>query len=232
MAPRFLHGLVSMALKLLEICAAGSPRGREAHAIFRPARRLPISMLTVIIPTMNSERALVPTLAMLVPGAMNATVRDVIIADGGSTDATADVADLAGCVLMASRAPLAARLRSAAAVARAPWLMFLRAGTVLEASWIEETTRTIEDAVARGAVTSQAAVFRRAPRTRSPFAEMVALAASALRAPHPDQGLIISRLRYDALGGHRDCEDPESELLRRLGRIVTLDSAATGPRPR
>jgi glycosyltransferase involved in cell wall biosynthesis len=188
-------------------------------------------MLTVIIPTMNSERALVPTLAMLVPGAINATVRDVIIADGGSTDATAEVADLAGCALMASHAPLAARLRSAAAAARAPWLMFLRAGTVLEASWLEETTRTIEDAVARGAGASHAAVFRRAPRTRSPFGQIVALAESALRAPHPDQGLIISRLRYDALGGHRDCDDPESDLLRRLGRIVTLDSAATGPRP-
>jgi glycosyltransferase involved in cell wall biosynthesis len=186
-------------------------------------------MLTVIIPTMNSERALVPTLAMLVPGVMSGTVRDVIIADGGSTDATAEVADLAGCVLMTSHAPLAARLRSAVAAARAPWLMFLRPGTVLEPSWVQETTRMIDDAVTRGTTASQAVVFRRAPRAKSALAEMLAIATSALRTPHPDQGLIISRLRYDALGGHRDCTDPESELLRRLGRMVTLDSDAAGP---
>ena len=35
-------------------------------------------MLTVIIPTHNSERALVPTLTMLVPGALTGTVREVI----------------------------------------------------------------------------------------------------------------------------------------------------------
>ena len=53
-------------------------------------------MLSVIIPTLNCERVLVPTLASLVSGAAAGTVRDVIIADGGSGDATRDVADLAG----------------------------------------------------------------------------------------------------------------------------------------
>src|SRR6266851_5781020 len=42
---------------------------------------IPDPMLSVIIPTKNSERALVPTLAVLVPGALTGTVRQVIIAD-------------------------------------------------------------------------------------------------------------------------------------------------------
>src|SRR5579862_414400 len=122
-----------------------------------------ITMLTVIIPTHNSERALVPTLAMLVPGAMSGTVREVIVADAGSTDATADVVDIAGCETAASPAPLAARLKSAAPTARGTWLLFLRPGVVLDAAWVEETTRVIENAVMRGTVGSHAAVFRRAP---------------------------------------------------------------------
>ncbi len=60
-------------------------------------------MLSVIIATLNCERALVPTLATLVPGAAAGTVRDVIIADGGSKDATLEVADIAGCEIMASQ---------------------------------------------------------------------------------------------------------------------------------
>ena len=103
-------------------------------------------MLTVIIPTQNNERALVPTLAMLVPGAMTGTVNQVIVADAGSTDATARVVDIAGCEIMTSTAPLAARLRSAAAAARGTWLMFLRPGVALDAAWVEEATRVIENA--------------------------------------------------------------------------------------
>src|SRR5262249_39770888 len=90
------------------------------------------SMLSVIIPTLNSERLLVPTLAMLISGAMSGIVREVTIVDGGSTDATLQVADVAGCEVAVSSAPLGRRLHAAAAAARSPWLMFLRAGTVLD----------------------------------------------------------------------------------------------------
>ena len=39
-----------------------------------------------------------------------------------------------------------ARLKAAAATARAPWLLFLRPGTVPDATWIDETRRFIEEA--------------------------------------------------------------------------------------
>ena len=74
-------------------------------------------MLSVVIATHESERVLVRTLAALVSGAAAGMVRDVLIADAGSNDETATVADMAGCRLMVSSAPLAARLRAAAATA-------------------------------------------------------------------------------------------------------------------
>jgi glycosyltransferase involved in cell wall biosynthesis len=187
-------------------------------------------MLTVIIPTHNSERALVPTLAMLVPGVMSGTVREVIVADAGSTDATSEVVEIAGCNIMVSSAPLATRLKSAAAAARGTWLLFLRAGAVLDAAWVEETSRVIEQAVMRGTVASHAAVFRRtSPDPAEPLPrQIIALLANGLRGPHPDQGLLISRQAYDRIGGHREnVADPETDLLRRFGRrrIVTLRAA-------
>jgi hypothetical protein len=204
-------------------------------------------MISVIIPTMNSERSLVPTLAMLVPGAMSGLIREVALADGGSTDGTAAIADAAGCNVLASTAPLGPRLREAATSARAPWLMFLRPGIVLEADWQDEIARFIAQAegdevphISPGvpghadssAPSGRAAVFRRStpPRAAHPFAaELVARMTAALTGrPHPDQGLLIAARLYGKVGGHRDVADPEADLAVRLGRrrICRLRSTA------
>src|SRR5215813_8483240 len=120
-------------------------------------------VLSVIIATQDSERVLVPTLATLVSGAAAGIVREVIVADAGSRDATAEIADIAGCELAVSQAPLAKRLRDAASAARATWLMFLRPGTVLDTNWVDETARFVERAERQGKVESRTAVFRMAP---------------------------------------------------------------------
>jgi glycosyltransferase involved in cell wall biosynthesis len=189
-------------------------------------------MLTVIIPTFNSERTLVPTLAMLVPAAMSGVVREVIVADGGSTDATMEVADVAGCNAVVSSAPLAQRLREAAAGARAPWLMFLRPGTVLDATWEDEVVNFVEE-TDRGE--AAAAVFRKAVSARASLpvvAETLAfLKLSLLGRVGVEQGLVISARLYREIGGHRDgVADPDADLVARLGRrrIAMLRSGARG----
>ena len=70
------------------------------------------SMLSVIIATHESERALVPTLAALVPGAAAGLIGEVVIADAGSRDATAEVAEIAGCRFISSSDPLGVRLNA------------------------------------------------------------------------------------------------------------------------
>src|SRR5882757_3402090 len=98
-------------------------------------------MLSAIISTLDSERTLVPTLAALVPGATAGLLGEVIVADGGSSDATAEVADIAGCRFIGSSSPLGARLKAAVAATRTPWLMFLRAGCMPEPGWIAAADR-------------------------------------------------------------------------------------------
>jgi hypothetical protein len=187
-------------------------------------------MLSVIIPTRNSERDLVRTLAALVPGAMDGLIREVLVADRGSVDDTAIVADVAGCEFIADGARdagVAAGLTAAAARARAPWLLFLRPGTILAAGWPDEARRFIEPSGER-----VAAVFRRGAAAQPALREALALLAGAfgVRArPKPEQGLLIAKSHYDALGGHSArSADPEAELLRRIGRrhLVTLTTAA------
>ena len=173
-------------------------------------------MLTVIIPTRDSERALVRTLAPLVSGATAGLVSEVIVADGGSKDDTAVVADVAGCNFMAVEGPLGLRLKTAAEAARAPWLLFLRPGTVLDTLWTEEARRFVDQPLPGRA----AAVFRRSASVQSALREVLSLATVALGArPRPEQGLLISRPFYDALGGHAGgAADPEADFVRRLGR--------------
>jgi glycosyltransferase involved in cell wall biosynthesis len=190
-------------------------------------------LITVIIGTENSARTLVRTLAALVAGAAAGAVREVIVTDADSTDTTAEVADMAGCEFIASKAPLAVRLRDAAQRARAAWLMFLRPGVVLDSTWIEEAHRFIEHVERSGQYNVRAAVFRPAPAivdSRPLLLEALSILKSALsRRPHPEQGLLISKRLYQQLGGHRaGIVDPESDLLSRLGRkrTIMLRSAA------
>lgn len=192
-------------------------------------------MLSAIIATHESERSLVPTLAALVPGAAAGLVAEVVIADAGSRDATAEVADIAGCRFMASSAPIGARLRAAAASTRTPWLLFLQAGTVPQPGWIEAADRFIQATeLLEGA--ERAAVFRPPGVTdlmRPGFAEIVSLLRVAFGGgPRPEQGLLIAKRFYEDIGGHQEGADAEIALLRRLGRrrIAMLTPSATQPR--
>ena len=182
-------------------------------------------MLSVIIATLDSERALVRTLAALVPGSMAGLVREVIVADGGSRDETEVVADVAGCNFIRTEAPLARRLNSAAAAARAHWLLFLQPGTVPEPAWVGEA-RYFTEHPPDG---QHAAVFRPGAHVQPPLKSAVTLLKAALGGlPRPEQGLLIGRQFYDALGGHT-AADAETDLLRRIGRrrIVMLGCAAS-----
>lgn len=183
-------------------------------------------MLSVVVPTLNSERLLVPTLAALVSGATEGLISEVLLADGGSHDGTAAVAEVTGCNVLRIEGPLGARLKTAAVAARAPWLLFLRTGAVLDPPWVGEARRFIE----LTGSSERAAAFRRGASASSPWREALAQAMLAMRGtPRPDQGLLISRRFYDALGGHRaDAVGPETDLIHRIGRrrITRLAAAA------
>jgi glycosyltransferase involved in cell wall biosynthesis len=174
-------------------------------------------MLTVIIATHESERALVQTLSPLVAGATDGLITEVVVADGGSRDATAEVADIAGCRFLLQNGAVGARLRAAADSARTPWLLFLRAGTVPEPGWLEAVGDFIEAAggtpLAAGFRSPNGGVWRQLLAAR----------------PHPDRGLLIAKRLYEAIGGHPASADAETALLRRLGRIARLDAAARPP---
>ncbi len=176
-------------------------------------------MLSVIVATEGLEQPAVATLAALVPGAAAGVIREVLLVDRGGSDIIARVADVAGCNYIASDGSRAAALAAGAANARSPWLMFIHAGAVLDAGWIDETTQFVQSVASSGQ--PRAGIFRYA---RSPYAAMgwrerIRWVARMLGSPSADQGLLIARDHYDRLGGYApDARRSEAKLLRQLGR--------------
>jgi len=189
-------------------------------------------MISVIIPTLNAERTLGPTLAALVPAVVEGIVQEAIVVDGGSTDETRVIAEAAGTQLIEAPRGRGSQLEAGASQARADWLLFLHADTVLEPGWAEEAQSFMER-VASGRRDQAAASFRFAldddglmPR----FVEwLVGLRCQLLALPYGDQGLLISRNLYNRLGGFRPLPLMEDvDLVRRLKRreLVMLKSRA------
>ena len=176
-------------------------------------------MLSAIVLARGDERGVVATLAALVPGAAAGLIRDVLLVDREHTDTMARVADVAGCHFLVRPGSDGALLSEAAQEARSNWLLFMRAGAVLEGNWIDEIAQFMENA--QLAPKARAAVFRYA---RSPHADVrvrdaFKTARRVLLGPSADQGLLIARAHYDALGGHpQGSERAEAKLLARLRR--------------
>lgn len=196
-------------------------------------------MLSVVIATQNDERPLVRTLASLVSASMAGLVADVVIADAGSTDDTANVADAGGCEFLQSNARRGERLMQAAQHARAKWLLFLAPGVALEPGWVQEANAFLQDAWMAPRGDRRTATFRvaRSAFAKPRLADLVHVArrnilGQMLLRPHPQQGLIISKAHYLELGGHAvAAPHPEIDLLARLGRgaSVLLNAKAFAP---
>src|SRR5690348_8381222 len=187
-------------------------------------------MLSVIVSTRDDERGTVATLAALVSGATAGLVADVLLIDSSNSPVMRQIADAAGCELLVHASDdgeAGNGLLLAAQRTRSPWLLFLRAGAVLQQGWIEETTAFIESSA--GARRARGAVFRyaRAHYAERPRPGIARALWRWLPGNSPDKGLLISRSHYERLGGHpSQARRPEAKLLARLGRRsrVTLQS--------
>ncbi len=177
--------------------------------------------LAVVIPTLNAARTLPATLAALGP------VSEVIVSDGGSSDATRQIAIDAGARVIAAPAGRGSQIAAGIGAAEQPWLLILHADTCLRDGWQTDVSAHMVENPAK------AGYFRFAVRSADPRARrlerMVAWRCRVLALPYGDQGLLIHRDLLCAVGGMGDLPLMEDvDLIRRLGRrrLVALDAVA------
>ncbi|MCE1234918.1 MAG: glycosyltransferase [Hyphomicrobiales bacterium] len=137
------------------------------------------------------------TLSSLVSGAAEGVVREVIVADAGSTDGTRIVADAAGCTLVEAEAGWCGRVAAAVGVARrAPWFMVLPPNVFLDGEWFREGASFIDRVERSGRGAATIASFRLAYDEfgwRARLAERLQAAAQGLfGAPLREQGLLVA----------------------------------------
>lgn len=185
--------------------------------------------ISIVIPTLDAAAHLRRSLPPLAEFEMLDLLREVIIADGGSADETAAIAEAAGAIFLAVEKGRGQQLAAGAEVARGDWLLFLHADTVLQPGW----DRTVRDFVDDPENLRRAGYFRLALDDKRLAARRIAWLAN-LRSrlfglPYGDQALLISRAFYQQLGGFRPLALMEDvDMVRRIGRsrLTMLDAIA------
>lgn len=183
--------------------------------------RAPVS---VIIPTLHPPN-IGPTLASVFEAVEAGLLAEVILADGGSGDAIAMLADEIGAELVVTDAGRGKQLRAGADLAQGSWLLFLHSDTVLSPGWTKAAHTHM--------VTGKAGYFRlRFDSDR--FAARFIAAWANFRArlfglPYGDQGLLIPTALYRKIGGYPDIPLMEDVgIARRLrGQLRAIDASAT-----
>ncbi len=181
----------------------------------------PSPTVSAVLATLNVAQTLAATVATI------AWTAEIIVADGGSTDGTAETAAQLGARVVTAPRGRGIQLAAGVAAASHDWLLLLHADTSLDPG---------AEAAARTHMTHQpdhAGYFRFTLDSADPRARrlerLVAWRCRMLALPYGDQALLIHRDLLQSVGGIRPLPLMEDvDLIRRLGRrrLMALDAAA------
>lgn len=177
--------------------------------------------ISVIVPTLNAAEDLPACLEALIEGLGVGLIRELIVTDGGSSDATHAIAEAAGAVFVTGPASRGGQLRRGVEAAKGNWLLVLHADTVLGAGWAQ----VVQTHLDKG--DGSAAWFQLAFRASGIGAGWVAgwanLRASLFDLPYGDQGLLLRRQMYQQAGGY-----PDQPLMEDVALARALKGQMTG----
>jgi rSAM/selenodomain-associated transferase 2/rSAM/selenodomain-associated transferase 1 len=193
------------------------------------AKPSPVLKISIIIPALNEAATIARTLSHL-EGVENL---EVIVVDGGSIDATAELAGSRGAKVIQSNPGKALQMNTGAKASAGDILVFLHADTLLPEDFSHQIVSALnQTGVAAGAfrltINSTHAGIRIIER-------MANLRSRLLQLPYGDQALFMRKVLFEKIGGFPDLPIMEDFILiRRLkhkGKIIIVPAAvATSPR--
>lgn len=156
--------------------------------------------LSVVIPTRNAAGIIGPTLGSLAEALQAGLLREVILADAGTGDGMAEIAEATGARLVTAPPGRGSQLRAGVAAARGAWILVLHADSVPGPGW---TAAVLAHMAERP---GEAAHFRLRFDATGVAPALVAgwanLRSRLLGLPYGDQGLLVPRPLYDRAGGY------------------------------
>lgn len=181
------------------------------------------STLSVVLPTLNEADHLPRVLER-----MRGADVQVIVADGGSTDATISIAERFDATIVCSEPGRARQMNAGAAVANGDVLLFLHADTVLPEDFSHRVAAVLDQSgVAAGGfrftLDDRRMIFRIIER-------LVQWRCSLFQLPYGDQALFMRREVFEGVGGFPDQPIMEDvalvRALRRRGRVYVCNEPA------
>ncbi len=188
--------------------------------------------LSVIIPCINEADNL-PSLLEALTGQQHISL-EIIVADGGSTDRTQQIAREVGVKLVEAEANRGRQMNQGAALASHPFILFLHADSSLTANTqLSAAVKALQTTQQRLGHEKVAGHFRLTFRRSQPghdlayryYEEKSALNRS--ECTNGDQGLLLSKHFFNQLGGFDESlwflEDQRlAETIRQQGQWITL----------
>ncbi len=188
-----------------------------AHANEFTARKKPV--ISVVIPTLNEAENIEAT----IQSAMASGV-EIIVADGGSTDATAEFAETLDARVIHSPPGRATQQNAGAAAAAGDILLFLHADTLLPPGWQNDVFESLlSPSVVGGSFLWSSDMDGFCMRAARLF---VRWRTMYCHEPWGDQAIFVSKADFQAIGGFPDVPIAEDRdfirILKRRGRIATI----------
>ena len=104
-----------------------------------------LRMLSVILPALDEEPAVIETLAILVEGVAKGVLRDCVLVSAKTSELFERCADAAGCQIVVEHGPREALIRRGAALVRSDWSLVVTPGLVPSGKWLAELADFMAD---------------------------------------------------------------------------------------
>jgi rSAM/selenodomain-associated transferase 2 len=174
--------------------------------------------LSVVIPTLNTQHVLPSTLESLMEGVFAGVIGDLVIVDGGSTDATINIAKEVGATFLATKPSRGGQIFAGVSACKCDWVLILHADSRLSQGWAELIPAAPDP--------EQAYYFKMQFDAVGFAAWWVAkwanLRSKIFALPYGDQGILIHKNLLASLGDYPTAPLMEDVILaRKLGRRLT-----------
>lgn len=181
--------------------------------------------LSVIVAALNENVGLDACLAAL---AEQEGKLEIVVADGGSTDRSAERAAAGGAAVVVTGPGRGRQFAAGAQLATAPLLLFLHTDTRLPPDALGLVRGAMAAGAEAGAFVTRTVADPRYPNRAGPLLRLADIRSRFTRHPYGDQGVFVTRQAYKAVGGFRPLPIMEDyDLSMRLAARRPLARIAT-----